>query len=443
MEYSSPTKFNLSRSVWLIPLIIFVVALFVRLIGLDFSFPLLTHHDEQYIVDPLIEMSKRHSLDSGHYNRPNQILYTVLFGYFNLLSKMVFGKNMGLAYPENPLFFYYQGRFVVATFGALIPVFAWYIGKSFKNIDFSLPAAFLTFFYPPFILHSHYITPDILNTFFSLGIILFCLLYLAQKRKTWLIVASVLVAMNTLEKYPGVLSFGIIFFTLVIEAFFCKRQDVPNIWIFFLRRIGLSFTIVIISMVVIAPHLFLKWEQIREILILESRSNHLGADGLSWTGNMLFYLREFLLQGGWLTSLLVLVGIAYSVALQQPEMILLYFGVGYWVALSKLGLHWERWSLPMMISPLLLASLAIAQLWKALPHIKPVKWVATTIFAALALIYALNGFTSSVVLNWLDTRVVALKYLEEQNITPENSVSEGYTPFFPRLAYRVRAIASK
>ncbi len=204
---------------WLIPLAIYIIALSVRLIGLKFSFPLLTHHDERFIIDPLIEMSRNHTLDSGFYARPNQFLYTTLFGYLNLLSKILFQKNFGWAYAEDPLFFYFHARLLVAIFGATVPVLAWKIGKMFKEVDFSLPAAFLTGFFPPFIAHSHYITGDILNTALSLAVILFCLLYLEKRNWVWITLACITVALNTVEKYPGILSYGIVLVTLGINLF--------------------------------------------------------------------------------------------------------------------------------------------------------------------------------------------------------------------------------
>ena len=113
MDKNLSTRSKFFNNAWLIPLAIFIIALLVRLIGLKFSFPLLTHHDEQYIIDPLIEMSKNKTLDSGYYNRPNQVLYTILFAYLNLVSKLLFHKNFGWAYIENPLFFIFA-RLILA-----------------------------------------------------------------------------------------------------------------------------------------------------------------------------------------------------------------------------------------------------------------------------------------------------------------------------------------
>jgi len=432
MEKPLSFKSKFFNNAWLIPIAIFIIALLVRLIGLKFSFPLLTHHDEQYIIEPLVEMSKNKTLDSGYYNRPNQVLYTILFGYLNLVSKLLFHKNFGLAYVENPLFFYFHARLILAIIGSLIPVLAWKIGKSIKWIDFSLPAAILTCFYPPFVAHSHVITGDILNTVFSLATILFCLSYLQKEKRIWLILAAICVALNTVEKYPGILSYGIVLVTIAISAYRPKPQTPRLDLKFAFREILISISIVILGMFIFAPHLFFKLDQVRDILILEGRNTHLGADNLSWLGNMNFYIHVFIDNAGWIVSLFALAGILVTILSKQPAMLLLYFGAGYWVALSKLGLHWERWSLPMMITPLLLAALSIAKAWSLIKHQKIWKSLVAIFLVIFGVTYALNGLTSSLILDWQDTRVDALQFLSENGITEENSISEGYTPFYSR-----------
>ena len=417
---------------WLIPLAIYSIALAVRVIGVKFSFPLLTHHDERFIIDPLIEMSRNHTLDSGFYARPNQFLYTTLFGYLNLLSKVFFHKNFGWAYTEDPLFFYFHARLLVAVFGAMVPVLAWKIGKLFKAVDFSLPAAFLTCFFPPFIAHSHYITGDILNTALSLAIILLCLLYLQKRKWIWLILACITVGLNTVEKYPGILSYGIVLVTIGISIFSQENKKIQKKWGQFLGGILITLAIVALSMFIFAPHLFLKLDLVRRAISIEAKPTHLGADNLSWIGNMLFYLDVFINAAGWIVALFAAAGLFFSIISKQPAMLLLFFGAGYWVALSKLGLHWERWSLPMMITPLMLAALGIAKLWAAIKQRQITRVIALVFLGILLPIYALNGLTSSIVLTWQDTRVVALEFAGKNGISPENSVYESYTPFLPR-----------
>jgi hypothetical protein len=262
-------------------------------------------------------------------------------------------------------------------------------------------------------------------------------MYLKNEKKLWLILACIGVGLNTVEKYPGILTYGIVLVTIGIKVFSHKKQHHRINWQFFFREIAITLTVVILSMFIFAPHLFFKLDQIREILIYESRSTHLGADNLNWFGNMLFYLKVFINSAGWIVFLFALAGIILSVASKQPAMLLLYFGAGYWVALSKLGLHWERWSLPMMITPLLLAAFSITKLWETIKSRKIVKVLVTVFLIVFFSLFALNGLTSSVLLTWQDTRVVALDFLNKNNITMENSISEGYTPFYPRYAGRI------
>ena len=434
MEATTQRVSKVQSYSWLIPLAIYFVALVVRVIGLKFSFPLLTHHDEKAIIDPLVEMSRNHTLDSGLYARPNQFLYSVLFGYLNLLSKVLFHKNFGWAYSDDPLFFYFHSRLMVALLGATVPALAWKIGKLFKGVDFSLAAAFLTCFYPQFIVHSHYITGDILNTVLSLAIILCCLIYLKKKKLVWFVLACIIVALNTVEKYPGILAYGIVLVTLGINTFSQENNCNQKKWRKFLSGILISLLIIVLSMFIFAPHLFFKLEMVRDAILIEARPTHLGADNLSWFGNLLFYLQVFIQEGGWLVVIFTIVGLVFSIFSKKPTILLLYFGAGYWVALSRLGLHWERWSLPMMITPLFLAAFGLTKLWEAIKHQRAVKVFATIFLGLFGLIYVLNGLTSSVLLTWQDTRSAALEYATNNDITQENSVYEGYTPFLSRTA---------
>ena len=86
----------------------------------------------------------------------------------------------------------------------------------------------------------------------------------------------------------------------------------------------------------------------------------------------------------------------------------------------------------MMITPLMLAALGVTKLWEAIKRQRVVKILATLFLGLFITVYALNGLTTSVLLTWRDTRVAALQFLTKNDITEDNSVYEGYTPFLPR-----------
>ena len=173
-------------------------------------------------------------------------------------------------------------------------------------------------------LHSHYIAGDILNTVFSLAIMLFCLIYLQKKKRMWLILACIAVALNAVEKYPGILSYGIVLVTIGIRAFTQERHSSHGNWLFFTREILFTLPVVCGSIFIFAPHLLFNLGQVWEALINEGRSTHLGADNLSWLGNMNFYLQVFIDAAGWIVALFAVAGIFITIASKQPAMLLLF-----------------------------------------------------------------------------------------------------------------------
>lgn len=416
---------------WVAGAILFFIALFVRYIGLKFGFPLFTHPDEGYLVNPIRWMSLYRTLDPGTYSYPAFASYYTNSLLFRMLSTLKFGVNYEFFYWKDPFFFYTAARLMTAIQGSLMPVIAWLIGRRLNNPVFAWSAAILFVFYSPFVLHSHYITVDIPLTLLMMLVLLCCLEYLNEKRLAWLLVAALLVAISAMEKYPGILSYGMVMVTIGIGAFTKDKLGNTLGWRYFIKMIGMTLIIVALG-VLIFGFPFVKnfdfaWKQI----MVETRSSHLGSDGLGWGGNLLYYLRTFYANAGLMVCLLGIVGIAATILQKDPAYLLLFFGSGYWIALSKLALHHARWSLPMMITPLLLAGLGISFLWRLSAKVKITRVILSIALIGLFGVYALQGVLTSVMLTWPDTRNEALHFMLENGITEDKSISEGYTPYFP------------
>lgn len=416
---------------WIIPIIIFLIALIVRSVGLKFGFPLFTHPDENFLVSPLRSMSLNHTLDPGTYVYPAYPSFYSKVFVMNILSQIKFGENYGWIYWQDPYFFYTVSRWMTAIQGALLPVVAWFIGQKFNQINFSWVAAILFIFYPPFVLYSHYVTVDIPLTLYVMLVLLFCLNCLSTNKNIWLILASVMVAIAAMEKYPGILAIGIVMVTIGIRAFTKGEQKPPQGWAFFFRKVASALAIIALSIVIIAPSLFINYETAWNQIVNEARPTHLGADALGWGGNLLFYLKDFFTNSGLIISIFVAVGLTVVVFLKDPAFLLLCFGCGYWIALSMLSLHWSRWSLPMMTTPLFLAAIAVTFLWQQTKNKKPAR-IALSIIVLIGFVpFVLQWVVTSVMLTWPDTRNEALRYMEENEITDDITVSEGYTPYNP------------
>ena len=248
----------------------------------------------------------------------------------------------------------------------------------------------------------------------------------------YLIFGTVIAALNTAEKYPGLISFGLI--PAAILYFDLTSTPKSNLKTF-LTIIGKSikfFALYILILYLFAPTLFIEYGRTIEAVLNEARSTHLGADNLGWGGNMIFYAREFLKAGNWLIVLMIVPGIYYSIKLRDKPMVFTLYGFFYWVILSRLALHWERWALPMYTAPLLFASYGVSALGNLnfVPS-KVSKYLKTGLIAVTGLGLFISAFSYSVRMTYKDTRVAALEYCISNGISEENTLYEGYSPFSP------------
>ena len=421
---------TIARREILILVSIFLFSLVVRIIGIKHGFPLLTHPDEAVIVDRVFYMTLAKTLNSGNFNRPNQILYSTNFFYLNLLSFIRFGTNLGEAFPKYYLSFYAYARFLISAMGALIPVLAYKIGNEFHK-KFGFSAALVFALFPSYVLHSLYVTPDIPITLFTLAVIYFTIRYLKRGNNFSIYLATIFAAITTAEKYPGLITLVIVWTGIIINHFQNhERFKKTMFWPLAIRLVKVSI-LFIIALFIVAPYIFIEYQQVLEALLRESRTTHLGADGLGWVCNLLFYGQSFISWTNILIILFIGSGIYALIKNKDKSQSILLYGIVYWIVLSVLSLHWERWALPMYITPLFLTAMGISfLLFKVKEHkkLKLIILLSISIFFAVQFVTTLH---TSVAMTFSDTREVALNYCNKNGITPENSLFEGYTPFLP------------
>lgn len=411
-------------------IILFAISIFIRRIGLKHGFPILTHADESAVIQPVLDMTRLHTLNPGNFNRPNQILYYLNFVYLNLVSFISYGKNVYWAFDEHYLNFYFHSRLLISIFGSFIPIVVYKIGKEI-SVKFAIISAIVFSLFPIYTEHSLYITPDIPITLFSLIVIYFAFRFINTNQEKYIILATIFSAINTAEKYPGLLSLIIVFAAVGIQMVGNTEDNPKFIFRKFLLRSIKIVLIFIIALFIVAPFLFIEYQSVFDALISESRSTHLGADNLGWLGNMWFYIKTFYTNINIIGVLLFCIGLFSLMKTWNKKYFLLLYGVFYWIALSKLGLHWERWALPMFISPLFIISSGISYLWekeKQNPTTKPISVLIVIIFIIQQGIHTVY---IPIRLKFTETRLVSNYYCEMIGITEENSIFEGYTPLAP------------
>lgn len=416
--------------------LIVILAFILRIIGLKFGSSLLTHTDEKEIIGPAVRMTVNHTLDPGIPHRPDLFLIYLNYVYLNIVSYLKFGAWLSTTYAAYPVYFTYAARFLIAVIGSLMPIAAWKIGKQGK-IDFAIPAALFFGFFPSFVNHSHYVTPDVTITLFALIIIYFSMRYLNTGNNRYLVLATFFVALNTSEKYPGLISLVIVLSAIVIYEIQSKQVSYRLLIAKVVKKSIIFGFLYAGFLILVAPTLFLEYERTIAAILNQARPTHLGADNLGWFGNMKFYAREYLKAGNWLLILLIAPGVYYSIKNRDTGMILGLFGFLYWISLSVLSLHWERWALPMYTAPLIFAAYGAASihLWRVKPSrlVRPVQY---GIIGLIGLGLFLSSLSLSISLTYQDTRYASLLFCEENGITPENSLYESYSPFTPTLGLR-------
>jgi hypothetical protein len=405
-------------------LLVFFSALLVRRVGLSFGAPLFTHPDEQNVLIPVVE-SVRLDQNVYKYAHPTQVLYRLNKNLLNPYSLWRNGFNLAEWYDRDLYGIYLASRSITMVLGALLPVMAFFIGRRFKP-DFSVPAALLFAFFPQYVLHSHYITPDIPITFYTLGVLLASLLWLEGRGKAWIWVAALFAALNTADKFPGVISLGIIGLSMLIRL---QQEGLPFKW--FLRQGVLVVAFYIAAIFLVAPNLFLQYKDVISAVTIEARDYHLGNDGFNWLGKMAYYVKVYWDYANPWLLLFTILGILGLFRTRQAQGWLLAYGLLYAALLSTLALHHERWALPMFITPLLLAAYGAAWLPAQLggrTWLKGLAWLAAAVMLGLN---AAKGVTESVYMDLPDTSAIGLHYLDEHGIRQDQTLSEGYSPFAP------------
>ena len=395
-----------------------------RLVGGSWGLPLELHPDEWVIVDGAIDMARRHSFEPPYYFRPDHVEMQLSNLAYLAYSYLFHGSSPEALYASDPAPFILISRTITACFGVAMIVVAYLIGTRFTRA-IGILAALLVAFYPPFIENSHFATPDVPLTCAFMIVTLACMRYLTSPSWGNLLLASLGVSVAIAIKYPGAL--GAIMIAIVVIVGGVRARA----WSRVLVHGAAAIAAVIGFLFVISPVLFTNIHVVISNLTSEATDTHLGADGLGWAGNMVFYAEGFATSAGIILLVCLALGVMWSIRLRLLQSVPLWSGAIFWVVLSHLPLHWERWGLPMDVTPLLLAPIGAYYSFRYLRDKGAARWL-TWGAAGLGAVMAANLVIGSVAVS----ARYAAKYtqtlgtdLAARGINPTNTISEPYAPF--------------
>ncbi|MCW2828973.1 MAG: hypothetical protein JWQ67_2589 [Marmoricola sp.] len=408
--------------------VVFVASLVVgsalRVVGLTWGLPVGLHPDEPIIVKGALDLAQRNSFEPKYFMRPDHVEIQLSYLAYELYSHLFAHTGVEQAYAASPGTFLLISRAVTAAFGIATIVLAYLIGRRFDRRVGAM-AALLFALTSLLVRDAHYATPDIPLTCMLMVVVLALMHYLSRPGLAPLLVACAATSVGTAIKYPALVATLMIAVVVVVAA--AREHRLRRV----LTHGAVSLAAVIGFLFVVSPVLFTDFAAVREQLTEQSGANHPGADGLGYLGNLVFYAGNFLTDAGLLLSLACLVGVVATVRHRMLEAVPLALGVVYWVVLSAVPLHWDRWGIPMFITPLFLAPIGLlhayewagAQRWRT-----PVAWVVGTLVVANLLAAAIARVST---LAAPDTRLEARSYLAQQGITTADASYEGYSPLRP------------
>jgi hypothetical protein len=402
---------------------ILVVATVVRVLGVRWGLPMMLHPDEWAVVDGIIDMARRNSFEPPWMLRPDHVEMKLDYIAFAAYAQVFRGMSIEAAFHADPAPFYAIARLVTAAFGVGTVALAFLIGRRTSRLV-GLVAAALFALFPAFVTHAHYATPDVPLTF-ALMLMTYALMrYLATASWASLLWSSFAVALAIAIKYPGALGAVMIGIVVVIAAV----RD--RAWLRVATH-GLGSMVAVLGFLfTISPVLFTNFSGVRAELKTQSAGDRLGHPDLGLGGNLWYYLTNYAQTSGVVLLALAVVGLVVVVRRRQLEALPWASGLLVWVALSTLPMTWERWGLPMYVTPLLLAATGLAYLAERFRSIRA-RWVPLAVGAVVAVQLAAGSAAAVAGLLAPDTRAAALAFAEEHGIRKSNSTFEGYTPFLP------------
>ena len=378
------------------------------------------------------------------YDRPDHFEIKCNSVLFTIVSYLKYGVPAYEAFDEHTGVFYLIARLYTTVFGTLlVPLVALYTGKLFsflKEINRKLIqvlSAFFIAFFQIFVEHSSYATPDIVLAFFVVLFAYEMACYIDDGKRCHLVVSILSIGIGITTKYTAAI-LVIPYASIVIYR--CIRIDRKISEVF--RIAAKSVVLLLFVVFVIAPNLFTDYNTVIKNFIEEARPNHLGADGLGFWGNLRFYLNSCMLCGDFFTILLFSLGLVALLIYRNRNNLSLVTGLCYWICMSVVPLHWTRWGIPIYIFYFIIMSFGIVSSLNFIhDHFdkRVLSICAQCLCRFVVVLVMLNMVITSIAFTKMkslpNSRILAMTYTQENEVTKDNSLYEGYTPLHTICCY--------
>jgi len=404
-----------TKKVTYILLAIFILALGLRLWGINFGLPYEYHIDEVQYVRQAAKMGSI-GLEPTWWNNPPLFKYLLFAEYSGLY---VIGRLTGLFASTSefrdklyldPSWLYLLGRGTSALFGAITVLLVFWIGKITYSARSGLIAAFFLAVAFLTVREAHYAVNDSALTFW----VTLCGLAAIQVYRTgkfrWYAICAIALGFGFATKYSAAIA-GIFLIGGHLLAPGNPWQK-PGV-----TKLFGAFGLTIASAILASPYFIIRpgtvIADVFRSLFLGGKN---GFDGwlIDPSGGYVFYLKTLGWGLGVGLALLALIGLVAALIRHQPvDLLLAAFPIVWFLVLGSQKMYFARFILPVIPSLLILGAVWLDRAASRMIK-KPVyQSLALVLFSVLLSAATLfSSIRSDYLLTQIDTRTLAKQWIE-------------------------------
>jgi len=282
---------------------------------------------------------------------------------------------------DAPRGFYLLARGLSVTYAVTALVLVFVLGRAAFDASVGLLAAWFAFLSPLAVESAQIARTDSAGMFFTALALCLCLRLVDRPGVGRSVVAGAAIGLGVASRY-----FLMTLVPVLLAAQIAALQRQPDDRGSVLRGVGAGLLAVPAAFLVSTPFFLLDLPLVQRDLVSQSKGQHLGADGLSFAGNLVYYAREGMpMLLSLPLAILACWGAALAVARREPKpMLLVLAGATCLVGISLSSLHWARWLIEVLPVLSVLAAVPVVLVAREIPgrFLKPI--VAALAVAALS-----------------------------------------------------------
>lgn len=427
----------ITGSTWLL-VIVLILALCLRLWGINFGLPYLYHPDEPGNVTVAQNIFKTGDLNPHFFNYPslffylNGLAYVVYFllgkwmGLFRIPSDVPFPQIIAMGCGTTPMpTTFVMGRLLTVLFGVATVFLVYHIGwRLLGSKQVGLLASLMLAISPTHVSHSQLITPDAFLVFFILLSFLGSVGVLKEGRSRDYVLAGLGAGLAASTKYNG---------ALILVSLIAAHSIRYGRCVFKRCSLYLGIGLSVAAFLLTTPFALLDWEAFRTGVQFELRHYATGHAGME--GNTLkWYISYLLTIEGPIAFLAILESIRSFSARSKNTLALSIFPITYFVFINRLVVRNDRTLLPLIPFLLLLAAQCAIEAFNrtrySLFHTRFFRAAFTILISSLLIIVPLyRTIQSNLRRCTVDSRETARVWIED-NLPPGAKIAvEAYSPF--------------